>query len=185
MQTTWEAVSVCITATEEGTEDKRAKCMEHAYGGVVSNPKELENLEKEIEALGRTKDRLEEEIIELLDRIDEDTAAVEEQEARVAEWEEASARVTGHYESESVRLSGIIAELEAEREEVVPQIEGRLLKRYDGLRAKNANLAVAEVMDGVCSGCHMTVPSAKVKQVSDRGGEVFCDNCKRFLYLLT
>jgi len=164
-------------------EAKRAGCMERAYGGVVSNPKELENLEKEIEALGRTNDRLEEEIIELLDEIDEDTAAVREQEACVAECAEASTRVTSHYETETARLSGIITEVEAEREQVEPQVEERLLKRYDQLREKNANLGVAEVMDGVCSGCHMTVPSAKLKRLSDMGGEVFCDNCKRFLYL--
>ncbi len=166
------------------TEAKRAQCMEKAYGGVVSNPKELENLQKEIEALGRTKDRLEEETLELLEQIDEDTAAVHEQKARVAECEEASTRVTEHYQSESARLTGLVAELEAEREQVGPQVEERLLKRYDDLRAKNANLAVVEVMDGVCSGCNMKVPSAKLKRLSDTGGEIFCDNCKRFLYLL-
>ncbi|MFQ5811446.1 MAG: zinc ribbon domain-containing protein, partial [Armatimonadota bacterium] len=166
------------------TEAKRAECMAKAYGGVVSNPKELENLEKEIEALGRTKDRLEEEIIELLDQIDEDTAAVQEHEALVAECEATATDVAEHYASESARLSGIIAELEVEREQVVPQIEERLLKRYDELRAKNANLAVSEVIEGVCSGCNMTVPSAKLKRLSDTGGEIFCDNCKRFLYLL-
>jgi hypothetical protein len=166
------------------TEAKRAECTAKAYGGLVSNPKELENLEREIEALGRRKDRLEEEIIELLDQVDEDTAAVQEQEAAVAECEETATRVTEHYESESARLSTLLAELEAERREAVSQVEQRLLKRYDELREKNANLAVAEVMNGVCSGCNMKLPSGKLKQLSDTGGEIFCDNCKRFLYVL-
>jgi predicted nucleic acid-binding Zn-ribbon protein len=166
------------------TEAKRAKCIANAYGGVVSNPKELENLEMEIEALGRTKDRLEEEIIELLDQIDEDTAAAQQQEALAAECRETASSVEAHYESESARVSGLIAQLEAEREQTVPQIEDRLLKRYDDLRAKNANLAVSEVMEGVCTGCNMKVPSVKVKRIADTGGEVFCDNCRRFLYLL-
>jgi predicted nucleic acid-binding Zn-ribbon protein len=167
------------------TEAKRAECMTKAYGGVVSNPKELANLELEIEALGRTNDRLEEEIIELLDQIDEDTAAVEEQEKLAAECQEAHTRVTEHFRSESARLGELIRGLDAKREQAVPEIEDRLLRKYDELRAKNANLAVSEVIEGVCTGCNVLVPSVKVKRLTDTGGEAFCDNCRRYLYLLT
>ncbi|MFQ6131421.1 MAG: zinc ribbon domain-containing protein [Armatimonadota bacterium] len=167
------------------TEEKRQQNWERAYGGTVSNPKELEGLQMEIEALDRQKDRLEEEIILLLEALDEQSRAVEEQRTRAEELRARGQQVEATFASETERLTGELESLRARRAETLPGIGERTLARYETLLRRAANLAVAEVVEGVCRGCNMAVPTAKVQQLRQLGRALFCDNCKRFLYLDT
>ena len=60
----------------KSVETKQKSYRDKLYGGAVSNPKELESMEKEVEMLGRQKDKLEERILELMDIIEERKAEV-------------------------------------------------------------------------------------------------------------
>jgi hypothetical protein len=165
------------------TEAKRKQSMDRAYGGTISNPKELGSLEMEIEALGRAKDRLEEIILDLLEKVDEDEEAVSQQERIVSELSERVATIERTYASETQRLTAEIETLREQRVEVVGRIAPRTLAHYEMLRRKNGNLAIVRVIDGVCEGCNIRVSLSKIQRLETTGDETFCDNCKRYLYL--
>ena len=167
------------------TEAKRRQNWNRAYGGTVSNPKELEGLQMEIEALDRQKDKLEEEIILLLEALDEQNAALARQRARAQELGARRQEVEARFASETRRLTAKLGSLRTQRAEMVPAIGERTLQRYEAMLKKAGNLAVVEVVDGVCLGCNTAVPTIKVKQLKATGEAILCDNCKRFLYLDT
>jgi len=167
----------------KSTEQKLAANRERAYGGKVSNPRELQGMEMEIEALGRTKGDLEEEILILYDDIEVQGAAVGEQEQLVARLRQEHQRIQETFEQSSRELAEEIQRLQAERDELAAGVDSSLLARYDRIRERHGNLAIVAVADGVCTGCNTSVPSTTMNSLKTTGGEQTCDNCRRLLYL--
>lgn len=56
------------------------------------------------------------------------------------------------------------------------------LLQHDRLRARGRR-SVAEVKNGVCSGCHMSLPSGTLSEVKRESVLVKCDHCGRFAFL--
>jgi predicted nucleic acid-binding Zn-ribbon protein len=55
-----------------------------------------------------------------------------------------------------------------------------LLLQHDRLRVRGRR-SVASVNHGVCSGCHMSLPSGTIMEVKRESALVKCDYCGRFL----
>ena len=66
--------------------------------------------------------------------------------------------------------------------EVRQKIPARELVRYDRLRSRGKK-GVALVRNGVCTGCHIAMPSAKINALILSKNVLTCDNCGCFLYL--
>jgi len=80
-----------------------------------------------------------------------------------------------------------IAEARAKIEEKLEELERRLSgpvgDQYRRVKSRHER-TVVPVVDGVCYGCFMAVPTA-VAADADRNIEIeTCDNCGRFLYHL-
>ena len=56
-----------------------------------------------------------------------------------------------------------------------------VLLQHDRLRARGRR-SVAEVKNGVCSGCHMSLPSGTLSEVKRESTLVKCDYCGRFVF---
>lgn len=167
----------------KGTEDERAAKSKQAYGGTISDPKQLSALEKKIAELGRTKGRLEEEILGLMEELEEAQAQVAAQQTAVDELERKMTAVKQRYESETRRLRGEIEGVETTRNDLAGRIEEALLKQYDALREKTGGLAVAAVRRGSCEGCHVSLPSTYAPRLQAHSEMIRCENCRRILYL--
>jgi hypothetical protein len=167
----------------KSAEDKQKQFKKRAYGGQVTNQRELQGLEMEIAALGRTKDRLDTVILELYEAMERKAAAVKEQEDLLARLRAELEQVRSTYQAERQRLEGELARLQGEREGLASQIQPRLLKRYDDIRARAGNLGIVALADGVCTGCNVAMPRLILERIKKLGGEEFCESCKRYLYL--
>ena len=151
------------------------------YGGSVQNPKELMNLEQDVQGLKRHL-KVREEV--LLDAM----GVAESSEAGVGSLRKQVEELTAAWERErqSLRVQKDDAELEIERltqlrnlirSEIGPDATGL----YDQLsRAKGA--AVVKVELGRCTGCNLTIPTGQWQKA--RAGEVVgCGSCGRILYV--
>lgn len=166
-----------------GTEDERAAKSKQAYGGTISDPKQLSALEKKIAELGRTKDRLEEEILGLMEELEEAQAQVAAQQTAVDELERKTTAVKQRYEAETRRLRGELKDLQGTRDDLAGRIDAALLKQYDALREKTGGLAVAAVRRGSCEGCRVSLPSGYAPRLQAHTELIRCENCRRILYL--
>ena len=151
------------------------------YGGSVQNPKELMNLEQDVQGLKRHL-KVREEV--LLDAM----GVAESSEAGVGSLRKQVEELTAAWERErqSLRVQKDDAELEIERltqlrnlirSEIGPDSTGL----YDQLsRSKGA--AVVKVELGRCTGCNLTIPTGQWQKA--RAGEVVgCGSCGRILYV--
>lgn len=167
----------------KGAEEERAARSKQAYGGTVTDPKQLRALQQKIAELERTKGRLEEEMLVLLEEGEEAQKAVDAQReaarALLKQLNELRERSSGQTE----RLRAEIEQLEARREELAAQVSESMLKQYEQLREKLGGVAVSAVKEGSCSQCHLSVPSTYAPRLRAREQVVKCENCRRILYL--
>jgi len=164
-------------------EQKRKQLMDRAYGGTIVNPKELETLEKEIESLSRMKDRIETELLELFDQVDEEKRLAEEQEKAVDELRTRLSDTVTTYASERARLTDEVAKLRVERGTAQQPLDEEILRKYEYLRGRCANVAVVAVEGGTCSGCRIGLPLVQANRLARNPELQQCENCLRLLWM--
>ncbi len=163
-------------------EERKKTSEERAYGGKVSNPRELEGLEKDIEQLSRQKDLLEDEILELYDLAEERKSKLDEQTRRAQEKQAELGRVRSEYQERTTNLDKRLQELTRKRDELSSVIAPDALKQYEAIRAHASNIGIAPADHGVCSACNMRIPSTTLKRLAEATMIITCDNCGRILH---
>jgi predicted nucleic acid-binding Zn-ribbon protein len=179
----WQAQHQDLTL-EIGTVSTKAKDSEdRLYSGKVTNPKELTELQQEVEALARRKAVLEDAVVEALGMLEsaqtEKTAADAELETAVTQWENQSA----HLKSEQNVLALNLHKLMQSRKTKAAAIDAVSLQEYEELRQQRHGLAVAGLRVNLCLGCQTSIPANQVKEVQ-RGLKVYCGGCGRLLAAL-
>lgn len=162
--------------------NKRQRSEDRLYSGKVTNPKELEDLQREIESLGRRRDDLENEVLEAMMRVEGAQAEDEEKgaqlEALEADWEQEKAALAREQNELATRLNDLLAQ----REEQAGRIEAKFLMAYEKTRSKRGT-GMAVVKDMMCTSCGVRASSGKVRAA--RTGElVRCGSCDRILVML-
>jgi predicted nucleic acid-binding Zn-ribbon protein len=72
-------------------------------------------------------------------------------------------------------------ELLQARERVMKELEPNYLSRYEKLVGRYST-AITPVIEGICYGCFVTLPSAFVVRKSKNEEVSTCPNCGRFIY---
>ena len=179
-----EATSANSKADHE-VESQRAKIentQKALYGGSVTNPKELEDLQLESESLKRYLDTLE-------DRLLEEMVALEEAELKHAQASqkltELIARKSGENElltADRLDLLSTIERTETEREVALSNISTDDLKIYEKFRQRFDGIALALLMGSNCGVCGVDLARSKEQDIRSGNTLVYCDQCGRILY---
>jgi predicted nucleic acid-binding Zn-ribbon protein len=149
------------------------------------NDKETQALGIEVDSLKENNQRLEAELIALMEaaearipRLDELKTLVEEKrtELTVAEKDIAS-------QVEDLKIS--IAKQKTDRDLMARDIPSPLLQRYEIIFSKRAGVAVAEAKGGTCQGCRMRLPPQLYNELQKHLQIHFCPACQRILYFET
>ncbi|MCW5875811.1 MAG: hypothetical protein KIS85_02905 [Anaerolineales bacterium] len=130
----------------------------------MSNPKELQDLQAEAEALGRQLSTLEDTELDKLAASEERAAALQ---TAIAELEAVTAQRGAESQSlgkEADRAEEEIARLEADRELALKGVEAEPLALYTQLRGTKAGLAVAKVAGGSCGACGAELSAALARR---------------------
>jgi hypothetical protein len=152
------------------------------YGGTVKNPKELQDLEHELESLRRYLTVLEDRLLDTMVELEEAQAHKEACERDLARATEAQDATRGDLNRELGTLLTGIERLEAEREAALASIPEADVKTYESLRLSRGGIAVAVVREGGCSACGMALSASGEQAI--RGSEQLprCTQCNRVLY---
>ncbi len=152
------------------------------YGGAVTNPKELQDLQMEDQALHRHLETLEDRYLEALLAAEE--AEETEQAARdnLLGVEAAQAAQREALVAERDELTSTREKLLAEREAAAANVSPEDQAQYDALRNRLAGLAVVLMSDGSCSACGLTLPASIRPSVRSGNEPVHCSQCGRILY---
>ena len=147
--------------------------------------------QKEYETAMRETDALQKQIGGFETEIETKTAAIAELEGSLAERSEEinshdSKRdeALGAFDAELKTSSDELATLSAKRGEVFKTLPERLAKVYDRLAQRSRDgVAVAEVVNGSCSACFMSLRPQMLLEVKQGGQIITCESCTRILYV--
>jgi uncharacterized protein len=152
------------------------------YSGKVRNPKELQDLQKEIASLKKHLNTLEDHQLEAMLALEEaeniDEAARKELDQTQAAFTEKSAGWRGQREQVVRNLE----RLQAERSAALPPIDADNMKIYLNLRKRKSGIAVAVIREGSCSACGAGVRPSELQEVRAAQNLAFCSTCGRILY---
>jgi predicted nucleic acid-binding Zn-ribbon protein len=152
------------------------------YGGLVKNPKELQDLQKDIASLKRHLETLEERQLEAMEVAE--SAEKDLQAANLALETLISSRGDqfGHLAKENEKLNKDLETLLSERSAVMKDISASMITVYDQLRRQRRGIAVATINDDSCAACGTTL-NAALQQNARSASQLFnCPTCGRILY---
>ena len=165
----------------EDLSTKLATAEETLFGGSVKNPKELGNLQHEVDIFKNKRNQLEEKTLEIMEQVELAEAAIaktnKQLEEKRAEWQHQQRELSDNIE----RLKAILSDLRQKRQLLSEEISPQAVELYQGLR-KERGTAVARVEQGICRGCRISLPTTELQKA--RGGNlVKCSSCGRILFL--
>lgn len=170
------------TAEAEAQKIKIEQAESNLYGGRVQNPKELQDLQKDIVSLKKYLITLEERELEAM--VNAETTENDLQRAKT-ELELIQARLGNEHKNLLTDQTVILADLEQmteEREAALGPIESSLLQIYESLRQQKRGTAVAEINDGACASCGTTLNAALQQSARSPKQLSNCPSCGRILF---
>ena len=151
------------------------------YGGSVKNPKELQDLQKDIVSLKKHLVTLEERELEAM--LVSESAGTELEKGKT-DLELIQARLGNEHKKlidEKNELTKQLESLGQEREASLAPIDVSLLASYEDLRKIKRGVAVTEVEDGACASCGTTL-NAALQQSARSQKLAYCPSCGRILF---
>jgi uncharacterized protein len=153
------------------------------YSGAVSAPRELQAMEADVASLKRHRSDIEDHVLEAMqDRepLDTELATLEQQ------WEGLEGEAEELRQVIADQTKDIDAELATEldaRSAAAASIPDDLLSQYERLRATQGGVGAARLVNGRCSGCHLTLPATELDRIrrEDADAVVQCEQCGRIL----
>jgi predicted nucleic acid-binding Zn-ribbon protein len=174
-----------VRHAEDGLSANKAKATEtetRLYGGTVHNPKELQDLQAEVEALGRYRATLEDRLLDALVLLEEAEATHVAAEAEATQVASQTASRDSALAEERAQIEAALDRLETEREAALANVTEVDLALYIRLRENRGGLAVAQIQDAACGACGLTLAHS-LRQEIQAGTELTpCLQCGRILY---
>lgn len=151
--------------------------------GQVSSPRELENLQSEIESLLRRQSDLEDVELDVMERLDAAQARLKEAGAERVSVSADMEAVTSRRDAAVAELDGLAAQALERRSAVAAQEPADLLDLYERLRAQHGGVGAAALRRGQCQGCHLTLNAGDLSVIRAAAPDdvVRCEECRRIL----
>jgi uncharacterized protein len=151
--------------------------------GQVNSPRELENLQSEIESLLRRQSDLEDVELDVMERLDAAQARLKEAGAERVSLAADLQAVTGRRDTSVAEIDGLAAHAAERRAVVAAEEPADLLDLYERLRAQHGGVGAAALRRSQCQGCHLTLNTGdlNVIRAAPPDDVVRCEECRRIL----
>jgi predicted nucleic acid-binding Zn-ribbon protein len=152
------------------------------YGGSITNPKELQDLQMESAALDRFLATLEERQLEAMLEMDDASRQLQEAKDQLNAVQIAREDLVESLKNEQSELQQRIETLNTRRTDLSGIPPDDDLKLYQKLRASLGGIAVVKLENSSCGGCGSNLPSALEQKAKSPSSITQCLTCKRILY---
>jgi len=152
-------------------------------GGMVNSPRELENLQSEVQSLQRRQSDLEDIVLDVMERRDAAQATLTRATAERNELETELATTAAARDAALAELDEQSAKARDRRAEVTAAVPADLLDLYDRLRAQHGGVGAAALRQRRCQGCNLNLNTVDLNTIrAAPDDEVLrCEECRRIL----
>jgi uncharacterized protein len=152
------------------------------YGGKVHNPKELQDLQKDVTSLKRHLETLEERQLEAMIAVETVEADLQTAKTDLERVQSNLKEQNKDLTQESDMLRKKLERLNSERQAVVTNIASQALSVYDQLRTQKRGLAITTIADNSCEACGTTLTPSQQQNARSTSQLFHCPTCGRILY---
>ncbi len=179
----WHAQQTNAELESQSLAERIVTNEQRLMGGEVRNPKELEALQSNLEALQRQRSLVEGQGLEALLKVEEFTTRLAQEQLILQQLEvKWSAGQKGLFEEET-KLKRAYMQLKKQREVSAASLSEDFLKRYEYLRQRKGGVAVAPIQQTTCGACHVQVPTGIASTARNPEGSLaICPSCGRILF---
>ena len=166
----------------ESFHDKGEQLESKLYGGTVRNPRELKDMQLELNLLREQQKQEEESLLVALGATEETEQSLGSLKSALKEIQTARRKEQKQLLEEKTHLQEDSAVLEEKRQGITSLVDTVHLRLYDTLRIARQGQAVAKVERGICQGCRISLPTKVVQLARTAQQLVQCPSCSRILY---
>jgi predicted nucleic acid-binding Zn-ribbon protein len=149
----------------------------------IKKQAEYDALRNEIAHNNVAVSKLEEETLDLMQKVENDEADIKAREEEVAKLKADVAALQAQIEAQAAEGRASLAEIEAAIAGAEAIIPDDIRHQYQRVIKQRGADAMAPVEDGACHGCYVAVTSQKINDLINAETLVFCQICGRILYL--
>lgn len=167
---------------ELGSKEEEIKKAQTALFSIKTN-KEYQAKLKEIEGLGADKSVMEEDILKNYDEADVLKLQTDKETAFLKGEEEKLNKEKKIVEERLKEIEELLAQLDLKRKQILPDIDKKILVKYEQILKNRDGLAMVPVKNETCQGCFMNVPAQVINEINGHSSIIICEVCARILYL--
>lgn len=149
----------------------------------VKTNKEYQSSLKEIDDIKDKNSAIEDDMIEILDRIEEAENLLK---AKMKEYDELQAQLNREKDiivKKTQQDKQHIENLDTELKTLTTNIDAALLRTYQQVKSNQSNaVGIVAVIDAVCQGCHMNIPPQMYNELQRGDHLTKCPICQRLIY---
>lgn len=172
------------TKLEAETQKERSESLNsQLYSGEITNPRDLESLEREASNVLQLVEQQEAAFSEIAMKLEEAQTKRTELESKIGEakaaWQIRQAELQAAIKDLGTERAGF----EGQRSKLTEGLDPTSLQHYETLRKRKGGVAVVKVQRGLCQGCRMSLPTHQQQRVRSGSQTVLCSSCGRMLFL--
>ena len=160
-----------------------AKDQEMLNSGAINDPKQLSNLQHELESLAKRQLDLEDVELEVMERVEGAKAAVQVLAQQKIDFSAQLEVVSTELDSELAALTADLTDVHAERESLAAVMPAEFLSLYEKIRKGHQGMGAAKLHRGQCQGCRLTIPPQELNAIKAASPDavIQCEECRCIL----
>ena len=167
----------------EQVKTRRTRDRERMDQGLITNPKDLERMQGELESLERRITTLEDEELEVMARLEDAQKDLDGFVSQVSDADERLGSLAAARDEKLAALDTELASLDAERRSATETLPADLLGLYDKLREAKGGVGAALLRARECGGCRLTLDAHEIADIRSKPEDevIRCEECQRIL----
>lgn len=165
----------------QSNQEKLTQTETRLYSGSVTNPKELQDMQQEVESLRKWRTEWDERLLVAMESMENAQEVLDQHQVLYDEALEAAAAGNAELLTEREQINAQNPLLEERRQEIAATIDRETLNTYVSLRRSKGNRAVSIIEDDTCTVCGVSQIATVTKAVRAGDELVYCSNCGRIL----
>ncbi len=145
--------------------------------------KEYNTMLQQIQGANADASRVEDKILEVMENSESSRKDIEEEKKLLDEEEKIFNAHKKKVEEHLKEIEGKLAQQDAERKQIIPEIDKKILSQYDRILRNREGLAIVEVKNNTCMGCNMFVPAQVENLIKMYERIITCEVCNRMLFI--
>ena len=148
-----------------------------------ATPKELEQLQHEVETLKKRQESLEEIELEIMIRNDAVITRTNTLSTDLASLQTLKDEISGRLQSATDEINKVIADKNTARTLVAGKIEKALLDLYEKIRGNGGGVGAAALVGNKCNGCNLAINAVEMERIKSLAKDELlrCEECRRIL----